>query len=69
MTDVVVYDPRHTSVGGTHAIFLMRGTPADFSLPADPIVPTELLPSAWRSAAWTAIGLLATIVAAIALGQ
>jgi formate dehydrogenase iron-sulfur subunit len=69
MTDVVVYDPRHTSVGGTHAIFLMRGTPADFSLPADPIVPTELLPAAWRSAAWTAIGLLATIVGAIALGQ
>jgi DNA-binding transcriptional regulator PaaX len=69
MTDVVVYDPRHTSVGGTHAIFLMRGTPADFILPADPIVPTELLPAAWRSAAWTAIGLLATIVGAIALGQ
>jgi hypothetical protein len=68
MTDVTVYDPRHTSVGGTHALFLFRGRPADFDLPADPIVPTELLPAAWRSAAWTAIGMLATIVAALALG-
>ena len=25
ITDAAIYDPRHTSVGGTHAIFLVRG--------------------------------------------
>src|SRR3954468_22103428 len=26
--DAIVYDPQHTSVGGTHAIFVLRGNPA-----------------------------------------
>jgi formate dehydrogenase iron-sulfur subunit len=69
MTDVTVYDPRHTSVGGTHAIFLVRGTPSDFNLPADPVVPTAHLAVAWQSALWTSIGMLATIALALTLGQ
>ena len=43
MTDVTIYDPRHTSVGGTHAIFLFRGPVETFDLPADPVMPTALL--------------------------
>ena len=31
--DAVVYDPRDSSVGGTHAIFLVRGDLADYNLP------------------------------------
>ena len=53
--DAVVYDARGTSVGGTHAIFLVRGSASDFNLPANPIVPTTLLPSAWGSAAVGAV--------------
>ena len=50
LDDVVVYDPTHTSVGGTHAIFLLRGSVADYNLPQDPEVPTLLLGPSWRSA-------------------
>jgi formate dehydrogenase iron-sulfur subunit len=56
--DAIVYDPRETSVGGTHAIFVFRGRPEDYNLPAAPQVPAILLESAWRSAAVTA-GLMA----------
>jgi len=69
MTDVTIYDPQHTSVGGTHAIFLVRGTLSDFNLPADPVVPTAHLAPAWTSALWTSIGMLATIVLALTLSQ
>jgi formate dehydrogenase iron-sulfur subunit len=55
VADAVVYDPQHTSVGGTHAIFLVRGDIAAFNLPADPQVPTALLGRAWGSAALTIV--------------
>lgn len=51
VADAVVWDPRHTSVGGTHAIFLVRGDVKAFGLPANPQVPTRLLGAAWTSAA------------------
>jgi hypothetical protein len=64
MDDVQIYDPRHTSVGGTHAIFLLRGSVTDYNLPVNPVVPTQLLGPAWRSAALAgAFALLATAVA------
>src|SRR4029077_13718872 len=50
VTDASVYDPRHTSVGGTHAIFLVRGDVRAFGLPLNPQVPTVLLARGWRSA-------------------
>ena len=34
--DAVVYDPVETSVGGTHAIFVVRGDPEDYNLPRAP---------------------------------
>ena len=70
MTDAVVYDPQHTSVGGTHAIFLVRGDAvATTTCRADPDVPTVHLAPAWQSALWTSIGMLATIVLALTLSQ
>jgi formate dehydrogenase iron-sulfur subunit len=60
VTDAVVYDPRETSVGGTHAIFLVRGDLAEYNLPRHPEVPTVRLREAWRSA-----GLAAGLILAI----
>jgi formate dehydrogenase iron-sulfur subunit len=52
--DAVVYDPRHTSVGGTHAIFLVRGDVREYNLPPNPQLPRVLLGPAWQSAALAA---------------
>lgn len=68
ITDAVVYDPRETSVGGTHAIFLVRGDPADYNLPANPQVPTVLLPVAWQSAGWASALMLVVTIAAFLVG-
>jgi formate dehydrogenase iron-sulfur subunit len=54
----MVYDPIHTSVGGTHAIFVFRGRPEDYNLPADPQVPMVKLAPAWRSAALASLVML-----------
>jgi formate dehydrogenase iron-sulfur subunit len=56
--DAVVYDPRGSSVGGTHAIFIVRGRPEEYNLPPHPEVPTVHLRSAWQSAAVTAAAML-----------
>ncbi len=59
--DATVYDPRDTSVGGTHAMFIFRGNPEDYNLPASPEVPTIHLRSGWQSAAAAAGLMLAGI--------
>ena len=51
MTDATIYNPTGTSVGGTHAFFLVRGDPRAYNLPPKPEVPTALLPTAWTAAA------------------
>jgi formate dehydrogenase iron-sulfur subunit len=56
--DAIVYDPRDSSVGGTHAIFIFRGRPEEYNLPSAPEVPTVLLKPAWGAAAMAA-GLMA----------
>jgi formate dehydrogenase iron-sulfur subunit len=55
MHDAVIYDPRETSVGGIHAIFIVRGDPEACNLPAKPEVPTIYLRDGWRSAALAAL--------------
>ena len=60
--DAVIYDASATSVGRTHAFFLVRGDIADFNLPANPIVPTTLLRAAWTSAALAALLMLAVTI-------
>jgi formate dehydrogenase iron-sulfur subunit len=53
--DAVLYDPRETSVQGIHAMFIVRGDPEAYNLPAAPEVPTIYLRDGWRSAAATAV--------------
>lgn len=57
--DAVLYDPRESSVGGTHAMFIFRGAPEDYNLPVAPEVPTVHLRAGWQSAA-IAAGLMLT---------
>jgi formate dehydrogenase iron-sulfur subunit len=64
--DAKVYDPRRTSVGGTHAFFLILGEPEEFGLPPRPEVPTRYLRDGWRSAALTGLGAL--LLALLAFG-
>ncbi len=65
--DAVVYDPRESSVGGTHAIFIVRGAPEDYNLPAAPDVPTAYLRAGWISAAVGATMMLAGAALAFSL--
>jgi formate dehydrogenase iron-sulfur subunit len=65
--DAQVYDPQETSVGGTHAIFIIRGEPEDYNLPASPEVPTIHLTAGWRSVAAAAGLMLAGV--ALAFGS
>jgi formate dehydrogenase iron-sulfur subunit len=58
VTDAVLYDARDTSVGGVHAMFLVRGDVRAFNLPPEPVAPAVHRPAGWRSAALAAGGLL-----------
>jgi len=70
MRDATVYDPVDTSVGGTHAMFIVRGDPRTYNLPPKPEVPTIYLKKAWASSAIAAALLLGgTLVAFLADGQ
>ena len=60
ITDAALYDPVESSVGGTHAIFIVRGDPRAYNLPPDPEVPTVYLRAGWRAAALGAGALIAT---------
>jgi formate dehydrogenase iron-sulfur subunit len=62
--DATIYDPRDSSVGGTHAIFIVRGDPRTYNLPPRPEVPTVHLRAGWGSAAIAAGGLLAGVALA-----
>jgi formate dehydrogenase iron-sulfur subunit len=66
VADAVVYDPRQSSVGGTHALFLIRGRPDDYNLPEDPEVPTVRLIAAWRSAALSGVAVTVAVTLALA---
>jgi formate dehydrogenase iron-sulfur subunit len=57
--DATFYDPTQTSVGGTHAMFIVRGDPRAYNLPPNPEVPTIYLRKGWTSAAMAAGALLA----------
>ena len=51
MSDAQLYNPVDSSVGGLHAIFIVRGDPATYNLPPDPEVPTVYLKHGWTSSA------------------
>jgi len=67
MTDATIWNPKDTSVGGTHAFFLVRGEPSRYNLPAKPEVPTTYLEPAWKAAATAAGVLLGAALLAFAL--
>jgi formate dehydrogenase iron-sulfur subunit len=51
MRDANFYDASETSVGGTHAMFIVRGDPRSYNLPPNPEVPTVYLKKGWTSSA------------------
>jgi formate dehydrogenase iron-sulfur subunit len=69
MEDVRIYDPQHTSVGGTHALFIVRGDPKAYNLPPNPEVPTIHLRDGWRASAIGAAMLLAGSLLAFATAR
>jgi formate dehydrogenase iron-sulfur subunit len=48
--DIHLYDPNESSVGGIHALFIVRGDPRAYNLPPEPEVPTAYLRKGWISA-------------------
>jgi formate dehydrogenase iron-sulfur subunit len=70
MNDVEFYDASDTSVGGIHAMFIVRGDPRQYNLPPKPEVPTVYLKKAWRGSAIGAMMLLGgALVAFMADGK
>ena len=69
MTDAKIWNPKDTSVGGTHAFFLVRGDARDYNLPDNPQVPTELLKPAWTAAAAAAGVMMLGAIAAFAFSK
>jgi formate dehydrogenase iron-sulfur subunit len=57
MDDATLYDPTHTSVGGIHAMFIVRGDPRSYNLPPNPEIPTIYAKKGWTGSA-IAAGLL-----------
>ena len=49
-TDAQIYDPQESSVGGTHAMFVILGQPEAYNFPPAPEVPTVHLKLAWNAA-------------------
>jgi Fe-S-cluster-containing hydrogenase components 1 len=68
MNDATIWNPKETSVGGTHAFFIVRGDPRAYNLPANPKVPATLLRQSWSSAAVAACAMVAVSLVAFALG-
>jgi len=68
MEDANFYNPTETSVGGIHAMFIMRGDPRSYNLPPAPEVPTRYLKKAWTASAMAAGLLLGTTLLAF-LGE
>jgi formate dehydrogenase iron-sulfur subunit len=67
--DAVLYNPTDTSVGGTHAMFIVRGDPRAYNLPPAPQLPQTLNGTAWRSAAAAAVMMIAAAAFAFAGGR
>jgi formate dehydrogenase iron-sulfur subunit len=67
--DVSLYDPRDSSVGGIHALFIVRGDARAYNLPPKPEVPTTYLAGAWKSAAAAAGLVLGTVLLAFLGGR
>jgi formate dehydrogenase iron-sulfur subunit len=69
MRDATLWDARDTSVGGTHAMFIVRGDPRAYNLPLAPEVPTVYQRAGWTAAAVAAGGLLLAVVGSFLAGR
>jgi formate dehydrogenase iron-sulfur subunit len=69
MDDATLWNPKETSVGGTHAFFIVRGDPRNYNLPPKPEVPTTLLHQSWSAAAVAAGAMVGLSLIAFALGR
>src|SRR5712664_4296370 len=65
--DAQTYDPTGSSVGGTHAIFVILGEPEAYNFPPAPEVPTIHLTSAWSAALVSALVVVLVVCLAFAL--
>ena len=68
MTDATIWNPKDTSVGGTHAFFIVRGDPRAYNLPANPEVPATLLKESWSAAGVAAGAMVVVSLAAFLWG-
>jgi formate dehydrogenase iron-sulfur subunit len=68
-TDVHLYDPQDSSVGGIHAFFIVRGDPRAYNLPPSPEVPTKYLKRGWLSAGLAAGLMIAGTLLAFGKGD
>jgi formate dehydrogenase iron-sulfur subunit len=68
MTDAKIYDAADSSVGGTHAFFLIRGDEKAYNLPKSPEVPTVHLRAGWTAAATAAGAIALASILAFAIG-
>lgn len=68
-TDLYLYDPQDSSVGGIHAFFIVRGDPRAYNLPPAPQVPTTYLRKGWLSAGLAAGLMLAGTLLAFSKGR
>ena len=68
MADATIYNPKESSVGGTHAFFLVRGDPRAYNLPSRPEIPTIHLRASWTGAATAAAAIALGSILAFALG-
>lgn len=67
MTDTTIWNPKESSVGGTHSFFLVRGEPSRYNLPTNPEAPTVHLKPAWSAAAAAGAVMLGGALLAFAL--
>src|SRR6201993_4682577 len=66
-SDARIYDPKETSVGGTHAMFVILGEPEAYNFPPAPEVPTIHMKSAWTAALLSALAVVLIVCLAFAL--
>jgi formate dehydrogenase iron-sulfur subunit len=67
--DAQLYDGSGGSVRATYAMFIFRGNPEEYNLPATPDAPTVHLRSGWRSATLAAGLMLAGVALAFVRGR
>ena len=67
-SDARIYDPQETSVGGTHAMFVILGEPEAYNFPPAPEVPTIHMKSAWTAALLSALAVVLIVCLGFTLG-